>query len=161
MVLSYYKLHITDDAFFTRGSVYSVRDAADCWPHGMTCHAHMCAWPRERLLTVNMADSSCRWIQNSGRLLFFIPFLLLTSSLNGVTAAPEMGMWTITLLNVSVDDVYDENERRVQMLTASIRYQGIVSSWSTSCFYVAIIKTTSRNEWQMNVMTLLDGCQSY
>ncbi|XP_058651220.1 transmembrane protein 87A [Onychostoma macrolepis] len=48
-----------------------------------------------------MADSTRWWIQNSSRLLFFIPFLLITSSLNGVTAAPEMGLWTITVLNTS------------------------------------------------------------
>ncbi len=27
IVLSYYKLHITDDAYYTRGSTYSARDA--------------------------------------------------------------------------------------------------------------------------------------
>uniref|UniRef100_A0A8C0YK31 Uncharacterized protein n=1 Tax=Cyprinus carpio carpio TaxID=630221 RepID=A0A8C0YK31_CYPCA len=48
-----------------------------------------------------MADGSRRYIQNSSRLLIFIPFLLITSSLNGVSAAPEMGLWTITVLNTS------------------------------------------------------------
>ncbi|KAL1263632.1 hypothetical protein QQF64_006371 [Cirrhinus molitorella] len=47
-----------------------------------------------------MADSSRRWVRNSSRLLSFIPFLLITS-LNGVNAAPEMGLWTITVLNTS------------------------------------------------------------
>ncbi|XP_016400387.1 transmembrane protein 87A-like [Sinocyclocheilus rhinocerous] len=48
-----------------------------------------------------MADSSRRWFRISSRLLCFIPFLLTTSSLNGVNAAPEMGLWTITVLNTS------------------------------------------------------------
>ncbi|XP_039528387.1 transmembrane protein 87A isoform X2 [Pimephales promelas] len=48
-----------------------------------------------------MAVRSCRWIRDSSRLLCFIPFLFIISSLNGVNAAPEMGMWTITVLNTS------------------------------------------------------------
>ncbi|KAK7149031.1 hypothetical protein R3I93_013134 [Phoxinus phoxinus] len=48
-----------------------------------------------------MAVRRCRWIRDSSRLLFFIPFLFIISSLNGVNAAPEMGMWTITVLNTS------------------------------------------------------------
>ncbi|XP_026133712.1 transmembrane protein 87A-like [Carassius auratus] len=48
-----------------------------------------------------MADSSRKWLWIRGRLLCFIPFLLSTSSLNGVYAAPEMGLWTITVLNTS------------------------------------------------------------
>ncbi|XP_077073578.1 transmembrane protein 87B isoform X2 [Siphateles boraxobius] len=48
-----------------------------------------------------MAVRSCRWIRDSSRLLFFIPFLFIISSLNGINAAPEMGMWTITVLNTS------------------------------------------------------------
>ncbi|XP_056106641.1 transmembrane protein 87A isoform X1 [Rhinichthys klamathensis goyatoka] len=48
-----------------------------------------------------MAVRSCRWIWDSSRLLCFIPFLFIISSLNGVNAAPEMGMWTITVLNTS------------------------------------------------------------
>ncbi|XP_043112123.1 transmembrane protein 87A [Puntigrus tetrazona] len=47
-----------------------------------------------------MADSSRR-ILNGSRLLGFIPFLLVASSLNGATAAPEMGLWTATVLNTS------------------------------------------------------------
>ncbi|XP_051772692.1 LOW QUALITY PROTEIN: transmembrane protein 87A [Ctenopharyngodon idella] len=48
-----------------------------------------------------MAVRSCRWIRDSSRFLYFIPFLFITSSLNGVNAAPEMGMWTITVFNTS------------------------------------------------------------
>ncbi|XP_059421693.1 transmembrane protein 87A-like [Carassius carassius] len=48
-----------------------------------------------------MADRSRRWMQSSCLLLFFIPFLLITSSLNGVIAAPEIGLWTITVLSTS------------------------------------------------------------
>ncbi|KTG14402.1 hypothetical protein cypCar_00022533 [Cyprinus carpio] len=48
-----------------------------------------------------MAESSRRWLWIRGRLLCFIPFLFTTSSLNGVNAAPEMGLWTITVRNTS------------------------------------------------------------
>ncbi|XP_050982389.1 transmembrane protein 87A isoform X2 [Labeo rohita] len=48
-----------------------------------------------------MADGSRRWIRSSSRLLCFIPFVLITSSLHEVNAAPEMGLWTITVLNTS------------------------------------------------------------
>uniref|UniRef100_A0A672PPS0 Transmembrane protein 87B n=1 Tax=Sinocyclocheilus grahami TaxID=75366 RepID=A0A672PPS0_SINGR len=47
-----------------------------------------------------MADGSRRWLRISSRLLCFVPFLL-TTSLNGVNAAPEMGLWTITVRNTS------------------------------------------------------------
>ncbi|XP_067277623.1 transmembrane protein 87A [Pseudorasbora parva] len=48
-----------------------------------------------------MAVGSCRWIRNSSCLLSFIPFLFIVASLNEVNGAPEMGMWTITVLNTS------------------------------------------------------------
>lgn len=56
-------------------------------------------------LTVNMAAASHRCTHSTGRLLCFLPFLFITSLLDGVNAAPETGLWTITVLNVSVKRV--------------------------------------------------------
>ncbi|XP_073776444.1 transmembrane protein 87B isoform X1 [Danio rerio] len=48
-----------------------------------------------------MAADSSRWTRNSSRFLCLITFFFYFSSFNGVNAAPEMGLWTITVFNSS------------------------------------------------------------
>lgn len=59
--------------------------------------------------TVNMAAAaSHRCTQRTSRLLCFLPFLFITLVLNGANAAPETGLWTIPVLNVSVKRVFHQ-----------------------------------------------------
>ncbi|XP_051503840.1 transmembrane protein 87A-like isoform X2 [Myxocyprinus asiaticus] len=48
-----------------------------------------------------MAGSIRWWTQNCSCLLCLILFIFISSSLDGVNAAPETGLWTITVLNTS------------------------------------------------------------